>query len=173
MQAYTSSDYREVSLSMVPEDEVEEGDAQSGDDKGLFSSDSESGSDDYPSDSEVGVGGKTGKERGADTSDTGGSTWQKVHGEDGDYWWNPSSGATSWDNPGTAAEGDAADSAGTGQWAPTEDDVDKYIEQASRPLPAGWQRVAGDSGTYYWNESTGETSWKCPYHMCPQQGWIH
>ena len=43
---------------MVPEDEVEEEDAQSGDDKGLFSSDSESGSDDYPSDSEVGVGGR-------------------------------------------------------------------------------------------------------------------
>ena len=29
----------------------------------------------------------------------GGSAWQVVHGDDGDYWWNKVTGKTSWDDP--------------------------------------------------------------------------
>ena len=29
----------------------------------------------------------------------GGSAWEVVHGDDGDYWWNKVTGETSWDNP--------------------------------------------------------------------------
>ena len=72
------------------------------------------------------------------------------------YYYNESSGETSWDKPAAAPASAPAP-------APAPEPAAAAAPASSGALPAGWEAVTTPEGeTYYFHAGSGETSWDVP-----------
>eukprot|EP00753_Platysulcus_tardus_P010891 PLAT3135.1.p1 GENE.PLAT3135.1~~PLAT3135.1.p1 ORF type:complete len:387 (-),score=129.93 PLAT3135.1:58-1173(-) len=77
--------------------------------------------------------------------------WQAMEDAGRTYYWNRGTGETSWEKP-VASKADTAAATVGGDGG----------SGAADALPAGWESSEQDGRTFYFNRSTGETTWEKP-----------